>query len=183
MLAASIMAPSAMDRADSFSRWGFPDSSSSTTYEAAGQSWGQEFGGDGVGGTIRYISVLLQRDLPVMVRVVHVEEDWEGQEERGRVRGAPSRHPPACPGLWASLTFEFLFPEAIELLLVHVHLDGSEVGHDGQEVFKVYLIRQPICLGPQVPAKSGAAGDGQPGPPRAARSCLLQSPAHPSAKL
>lgn len=30
-LAASIMAPSAMERADSFSMWGFPDSSSSTT--------------------------------------------------------------------------------------------------------------------------------------------------------
>lgn len=31
-LAASIMAPSAMERADSFSMCGFPDSSSSTTY-------------------------------------------------------------------------------------------------------------------------------------------------------
>lgn len=30
-LAASIMAPSAMERADSFSMWGFPESSSSTT--------------------------------------------------------------------------------------------------------------------------------------------------------
>lgn len=38
MLAASIMAPSAMDRADSFSRWGFPESSSSTTCKAQGQA-------------------------------------------------------------------------------------------------------------------------------------------------
>lgn len=87
---------------------------------------------------------------------------------RGAWQGQGSPFPPfppfPGPGRWASLTFKFLFPEAIELLLVHVHLDGSEVGHDGQEVFEVYLIRQPIRLLPQVPAKSGAVSDGQPGP-------------------
>lgn len=110
MLAASIMAPSAMDRADSFSKWGFPDSSSSTTYEAAGQSRGREFGGAGVGGTIRYISVLLQRDLAVVVRVVHMEEDWEGQGEHGRVRGAPSHclcTPAPGVGQASHLSFSF----------------------------------------------------------------------------
>jgi len=90
-----------------------------------------------------------------------------GREERRAAGsgGPPFHRPPAGPQLRASLTFEFLFPEAIELLLVHVHLDGSEVGHDGQEVFEVYLVRQPIRRLPQVPAESGAAGDGQPGPP------------------
>ena len=97
MLAASIMAPSAMDRTDSFSRWGFPDSSSSTTYEAAGRSGGRGSGDDRAGGTVPYISVLLQRDLPIVVRVVHVEEDWEGGEEGGRVGGAPVPPPPRRP--------------------------------------------------------------------------------------
>lgn len=163
MLAASIIAPSAMERADSFSRWGFPDSSSSTTCGAAGEE------GAATGGVPavcpphppRYISVLLQRDLPVVVRVVHVEEDWQGQDGGGRVRPPPSHRPAAAPRSRPSLTFEFLLPEAIQLLLVHVHLDGSEVGHDGQEVLEVYLIRQPRRLLPQVPAESGAAGDRQ----------------------
>lgn len=47
MLAASIMAPSAMERADSFSRWGFPDSSSSTTCKAEGQQQPWQLGGQG----------------------------------------------------------------------------------------------------------------------------------------
>lgn len=79
-LAASIMAPSAMERADSFSMWGFPESSSSTTCRA-----GQRHMTSGLHtgvparGSILYISVLFQGDAAIAVRVVHVEQNWGWQ--------------------------------------------------------------------------------------------------------
>lgn len=77
-LAASSMAPSAMARSDSFSRWGFPDISSSSTCRAVGGCGGWRGGREGPTAPIRYVFVLLQRDDPVVVGVVHMEQDWEG---------------------------------------------------------------------------------------------------------
>ena len=74
-----------------------------------------------------------------------------------RVRVCPPRSP-AAPR--HRLTFELLLAEALQPLLVHVHLDGSEVGHDGQEVLEVDLLCQPGRRLPQVPDGSRAAGDG-----------------------
>lgn len=106
-LAASIMAPSAMERADSFSMCGFPDSSSSTTCRA-GQTH-RELGPQarplsavcGGRGSILYISILFQGDAAVAVRVVHVEQNWgrrgeeneSGEDEKGAL-GSPLPQPP-----------------------------------------------------------------------------------------
>lgn len=113
-LAASIMAPSAMERADSFSMCGFPDSSSSTTCRA-GQTHrelgpqarplstvcGGRRGPPGGRGSILYISILFQGDAAVAVRVVHVEQNWgrrgeeneSGEDEKGAL-GSPLPQPP-----------------------------------------------------------------------------------------
>lgn len=99
-LAASIMAPSAMDRADSFSMCGFPESSSSTTC----QQWGRHLVTLGLhdglrrgrrreppgwaNGGIRYISIFFQGDAAVAVRVVHMEQNcrWRRRWEPVRSR-------------------------------------------------------------------------------------------------
>ena len=103
-LAASIMAPSAMERADSFSMCGFPESSSSTTcrrgrhtvssglHQAAERGvWGAL--GPAGRGSILYISILFQGDAAVAVRVVHVEQNWgrwgEAEDESGEADGSP----------------------------------------------------------------------------------------------
>ena len=87
-LAASIMAPSAMERTDSFSMWGFPESSSSTTCRwsrdavTSGLHPGRR-AGEALGphrcGSILYISILFQGDAAVAVRVIHVEQNWGRQ--------------------------------------------------------------------------------------------------------
>lgn len=81
---------------------------------------------------------------------------------RGQGQGSPFPAPPNPGRRWQSLTFQLLLAEAVELLLVHVHLDGSEVGHDGQEILEVDLIRQPIRLLPQVPGGSKPTVMGSP---------------------
>lgn len=100
-LAASIMAPSAMDRADSFSMCGFPESSSSTTCQQWGRHlvtleltprWSEEGKAPGApgraNGGIRYISIFFQGDAAVAVRVVHMEQNcrWRRRWEPVRSR-------------------------------------------------------------------------------------------------
>lgn len=98
-----------------------------------------------------------------------------------------SVRPPRSPAApWHRLTFELLLAEALQPLLVHVHLDGSEVGHDGQEVLEVDLLCQPGRRLPQVPDGSRATGDGGCSAPtcppyghRAAPGLLSTAPAFP----
>lgn len=170
MLAASIMAPSAMERADSFSRWGFPDSSSSTTCKAQGELQAGDSGGMGQRGA----HVTFLYSCSVIFPSWSESYMWNRTgRDRGRGQGQGSPSLPTSPNpARDSLTFQFLLAEAVELLLVHVHLDGSEVGHDGQEVLEVDLLRQPVRLLPQVPGGARARGEGEPQTP-------LPSPSHP----
>lgn len=75
-LAASIMAPSAMERADSFSMCGFPESSSSTTCHRGGDKVTAGLPGHtgrgggrspGRAGSILYISIFFQGDAAIAV--------------------------------------------------------------------------------------------------------------------
>lgn len=53
------------------------------------------------------------------------------------------KRPGACWGRGPRTpTSQLLFPAQLHLLLVHGDVNGPEVGHDGQEVLEVDLIRQ-----------------------------------------
>lgn len=123
-LAASIMAPSAMERADSFSMCGFPESSSSTTCRrgrhtvSSGLCQAAERGAcrGPPGGSILYISILFQGDAAVAVRVVHVEQNWgrrgEAEDESGEADGSPGfPATPTSPSLKLSKTPPAMQPE------------------------------------------------------------------------
>lgn len=71
---------------------------------------------------LHHISIFLQGDAAVAVRVIHVEEKSQ-----------------------------LLFPAQLHLLLVHGDVDGLEVGHDGEEVLKVDLVGQATGPLAQVP--------------------------------
>lgn len=109
-LAASIMAPSAMERADSFSMWGFPESSSSTTCRWSrdavnlglhpGRRAGEALGPAGAGAyfTFRYSSRVMRPSLSESY-MWNRTGGGRGRERlsQARRRGARVAPPPNLP--------------------------------------------------------------------------------------
>lgn len=103
-----------------------------------------------------HVSVFLQRDHPVVVRVVHVEQNC-GQTRRCQPRRRRIKLTADTRSGLRTHTSQFLLPDALALLLAHVQRRGPEVGHDHQELLEADLLHRSGVVLVEVPAKSGEA--------------------------
>lgn len=101
-----------------------------------------------------HVSVLFQRYHPVVVSVVHVEQNWR-QTRCCQRRRRPTKITAGTRSASQTHTSQFVLPDALALLLGHVQRRGPEVGHDHQELLEVDLLRPSVGVLVEVPAETG----------------------------
>ena len=98
-----------------------------------------------------YVSVFLQGYRPIVVRVMHVEQNWEqrqntdhqfNQEPRVRRRLCWACDHVIC----LRHTSQFLLPDTLTLIVCHVQRRRPEMGHDHQELLEANLLNLPLAI-------------------------------------